>query len=193
MGPSSRGVPEATEEERVSKRTSSCGIDLSVPIAADEREDIRRRLLSRIVVTAAGCWEFQGSPGNPLGHRKMSVHNRPIWAHKLAFAVFKGPIPKGTVVRHSCDNPPCIRDEHLVSGTQLENIHDALARGRAKKPPVHRGLAHHMATLTEAQIEAIRARWAANPTDQRALAREYGVSQSTIWRLVHRKTRSVAA
>ncbi|GAF79842.1 unnamed protein product, partial [marine sediment metagenome] len=39
-------------------------------------------------------------------------------------------IPKGMVIRHTCDNPPCCKDEHLVIGTQGDNIIDDFERGR---------------------------------------------------------------
>jgi len=40
------------------------------------------------------------------------------------------PIPDGHVVRHRCDNPPCINPEHLITGTQGQNIQDMIDRGR---------------------------------------------------------------
>lgn len=41
-------------------------------------------------------------------------------------------IPKTYMVRHSCDNPPCINPEHLLVGTSKQNAYDAFERGRMK-------------------------------------------------------------
>lgn len=60
-----------------------------------------------------------------------------IWEGKFAFAVhrlsfqhYKGEIPEGQVVMHSCDRPPCFNPLHLFAGTQQENIADMVAKGR---------------------------------------------------------------
>ena len=50
--------------------------------------------------------------------------------HRIAWELARGPIPAGKVVRHRCDNPPCINVDHLEIGTQADNIADAFARGR---------------------------------------------------------------
>ena len=38
--------------------------------------------------------------------------------------------PPGSVVRHTCDQPSCIRASHLICSTQAENVADSLRRGR---------------------------------------------------------------
>ena len=40
------------------------------------------------------------------------------------------PKPPGMVIMHSCDNPACCNPEHLVLGTQSDNIRDCVAKGR---------------------------------------------------------------
>lgn len=36
----------------------------------------------------------------------------------------------GPVLRHRCDNPPCINPAHLEPGTQADNVRDMAERGR---------------------------------------------------------------
>jgi hypothetical protein len=52
-------------------------------------------------------------------------------AHRIAYIAFCGPIPDGKVVRHRCDVRRCCNIAHLELGTQLENVRDMYARGRA--------------------------------------------------------------
>jgi len=51
-------------------------------------------------------------------------------AHRLAYEDFWGPIPKGFIVMHLCDNPSCINPEHLRLGTKGNNLKDAYDKGR---------------------------------------------------------------
>ena len=51
-------------------------------------------------------------------------------AHRLAFALAHGYWPTGRIVRHRCDNPPCVNPAHLLVGTQAQNMEDAVERGR---------------------------------------------------------------
>ena len=67
----------------------------------------------------------------------LSYHfGRRMLAHRLAFAAKEGlteaELKKVTVVRHTCDNPPCINPDHLLAGTHADNARDKAERGRAR-------------------------------------------------------------
>jgi hypothetical protein len=106
-------------------------------------------------------------------------------AHRLAFSFFnQRTIPPGMVVRHTCDNPPCVNPQHLLLGTQGDNVADRKNRGREGR---HEGILNGMAVLTEADIPGIRHR-AACGERLRDIADEFGITPQAIWRVVHRKT-----
>lgn len=91
------------------------------------------RFMSKTTPTA-GCWEWTGAKISN-GYGELSYKNAPAYAHRIAFALFVGPIPFGQVICHSCDNPGCVRPSHLWAGSYQDNTKDAIAKGRVKNPP----------------------------------------------------------
>ena len=68
----------------------------------------------------------------PSGHGQIWDNGKLVYAHRVAFEHKHGPIPKGMVLMHLCDNPACCNPDHLTLGTQKDNIHDAVLKGRIK-------------------------------------------------------------
>src|SRR5512146_918838 len=54
-------------------------------------------------------------------------------AHRLAYQFAYGKIPDGMVVMHKCDNRACCNPEHLMIGTQQQNVDDMVAKDRQKR------------------------------------------------------------
>lgn len=75
------------------------------------------------------CWEWAAGR-NEFGYGLFFLNGRRERAHRVSHSLFVGPIPEGMVVRHKCDNPPCINPDHLEVGTQGDNMQDAWTRGR---------------------------------------------------------------
>lgn len=132
-----------------------------------------------------GCWLWVRTKRNG-SHGSMSFHDEPIYVHRLSYAIHHGPIPPGLFVCHRCDVPNCVRPDHLFVGSQAENIADMFAKGRRPAPRGRFGSQNHKVTLTAAQVADIRRRGGEN---QHALGREFGVSQSTVWRIQRGETR----
>lgn len=94
-------------------------------------------------------------------------------AHRTSYDINVGTIPPGMMVRHRCDNPSCVRPDHLELGTAQQNSDDQTERGRQRAP---KGAAHHSNKLTDDQARAIFY----DPRTQREIAAEYGISQSAV-------------
>ena len=105
------------------------------------------------------------------GYGLFRMSDRHHLAHRMAFRLFKGELADGLDVMHSCDNPACVNPDHLSLGTRLENMRDAVRKGRAA-----RGERHGRHKLTE---EMARDVLAADGM-QRDIAKRFGVSQTTV-------------
>lgn len=104
-------------------------------------------------------------------------------AHRVVFRHFKGDIPKGMVIRHTCDNPSCVNPEHLLMGTQKENVRDCIARGRRGED---RGLNIGNRKLSVEDAKVIIALRNAGHTFE-SIAQKFGVSGTLIQLVVKGK------
>lgn len=89
------------------------------------------RIFSKSIRMSNGCIEYSGYL-NECGYGRLRCNGKHHLVHKFIFESFKGSIPEGMLVCHSCDNRKCINIEHLFLGTHKDNIHDAINKGRHK-------------------------------------------------------------
>jgi hypothetical protein len=130
------------------------------------------------------CHVWTGSTnkqGYGLFSARVNGKTRSWLAHRWAYEHFVGPIPENHDVCHECDWPPCVRGDHLFTGTRKQNMEDCRRKGRNA-----RGVSHHNAKLTEEQVLKIRERSAQGET-AKDLAREYGVNPPAISKIVNRR------
>lgn len=133
------------------------------------------------------CWPWTASFAGPQDHGRFYVGkdgDRPVcwYAHRFAWFLEHGQDPGESKVRHKCDYPPCQNPDHLLLGTQADNIADMIERGRDRKRG-RPGRQHHAVKLTDAQVIDIRDRVAAGEM-QKTLAPLFGVSKQQISKIV---------
>lgn len=75
------------------------------------------------------CWRWMGAR-LPAGYGRLSFQRRSMYAHRVAYLLTYGVIPEGLCVLHRCDNPPCVRPDHLFLGTQTDNARDRERKNR---------------------------------------------------------------
>lgn len=130
-----------------------------------------------------GCWPWTANR-NRQGYGTIDVSGASRLAHRVAYTLAFGPIPSGLDICHRCDNPPCVRPDHLFAGSAKDNMADMRAKGRERRAT---GEASGKARLTWEMVEVIRRRYAPGrrgSLGSRALARELGISKSTVHRVV---------
>jgi hypothetical protein len=121
-------------------------------------------------VTEAGCWEWG------VGYGSLQVLGASVPVHRAAFETWVRALEPDEVVRHRCDNPPCINPDHLIPGTHGDNARDRVARARDARTTTPYEIVfemrevHHMEGMT-----------------YKALGARYGVSATQAWKLVNRR------
>lgn len=128
---------------------------------------------SRIRITPS-CWIWLGTVITK-GYGRVRVEGCFEAAHRFSYRLYVGPIPPGHVIRHKCDNPICVNPDHLLSGTQKENIQDAVSRGRMSL-----GERNGRATITAELVLQIRDLLDCRLFTQTVIAHFYGVKRSLV-------------
>lgn len=171
----------------------------SLPYLAERKADAKglgtsedwHRFWAKVRV-GVGCWEWQASIGTG-GYGQFawaSVYGAriPQGAHRCAWELTYGAIPKDLHVLHSCDNRRCVNPSHLFLGGNAENAADAASKGRFNVPRPSRQ------KLTTDQIIEIRRRILSGPRGTATkLAIEFGVTRSHISQLIRGQRRQYDA
>lgn len=118
------------------------------------------------------CWIWTGAT-NSGGYGHYTLNYKQIKAHRTSYELSNNIIlTDKDEILHKCDNPPCCNPKHLVKGTRQDNMIDMVRKGRSTSK------------LTPTQVEEIRIK---SNIKRFILAKEYGVSESTISRIINNK------
>ena len=94
---------------------------------------------NKVIKQPDGCWEWaKGRRRNPgisfeNSYGVVYRNRKPYYAHRIAWEITFGSIPKGLEVCHKWDNAPCCNPDHLFLGTHLDNMRDMIKKGRHAK------------------------------------------------------------
>ncbi len=147
---------------------------------AAEPRSLAERLAARVVPDpVTGCHNFRGCKVGPMGYGQLTRGDgsrKRINAHCAAWEVAYGPIPDGQKVCHRCDNPRCVNPTHLFLGTQAENIHDSIQKGRYN--------VFGRQKLNAEQVQQIRA-LSAQGMRNIDIAPLFGIARNTVSGILH--------
>lgn len=143
------------------------------PIAFGSEEFVSK-FWSR-VDKSGDCWLWtagSASTDPKLQYGKIGVGKKRQYAHRVSWILAYGD-PGSLHVLHKCDNPKCVRPDHLFLGTHVDNMKDRDQKGRT---PLKKGTANLMAKYTDEQIAAVRS----DTGSYASIARRHGMSPSHV-------------
>lgn len=132
-----------------------------------------------------GC-HYWTRPLHKSGYAYLYFKGTTYLVSRLAYTIYKGPIPQGFYICHHCDNPACVNPNHLFAGTPKQNVIDMLNKKR--NTPL-RGENNGQAKLSNKQADEVKRLHKEGKT-QVEISRIFGVHKSTIHLIVSNKKRS---
>lgn len=129
------------------------------------------------------CWLWTGRCLRGYGQLSMGSRKAGIkGTHRVSWELHHGPIPKGLSVLHKCDNPACVRPDHLFLGTQQDNLQDMRNKKRNRTAL---GEKTGNVTLTAEVVLEIR-RLHALGVVPKAIAAQFSIERSLVYQVVNR-------
>jgi hypothetical protein len=113
----------------VAERTSKEGKGVYCSKKCRHHVDIAERFWRDVDKSSVdGCWPYTSRSHNGYGY--VTANGRTTSSHRMSWEIHFGPIPDGMYICHKCDNPPCVRPDHLFLGTPKDNMTDKHSKGR---------------------------------------------------------------
>lgn len=138
-------------------------------------------MLEHVDYQGDDCLKWPGSP-KPDGRGCVKWNGRNVNAHRQMCILAHGEPPEGKPeATHSCGNGHlgCVNPKHLRWGSDKDNKADMLAHGTRV-----RGERQGASKLTTDAVREIRS--LSGRVSQSQLAKRYGVTQSSVWKIIHR-------
>ncbi len=158
-------------------------------LSPEQIEKIRIQFWQK-VDKSGDCWIWTGS-AHRSGYGLFCVTPIKLRANRAAWELTYGVIPDGLYICHRCNNPRCVRPEHLYAGTPQENMDDKVRANHHLNVP--KGENTVTSKLSASQVQVIREKYRnrnmiIREVTFRSLAKEYGVSYETIHLIISNQT-----
>lgn len=129
-----------------------------------------------------GCWEWHSCLDTD-GYGLFWLDRTFKRAHRISYILKVGTIPLGLLVCHHCDNPRCVRPDHLFLGTEKDNALDAVKKQRNSA-----GERSGSARLTYDDVRTLRNSYDPSKRNGTELAHIYNITKANVSSIIHNKT-----
>jgi len=130
----------------------------------------------RCIKTSEGCSFWEGYK-TTKGYGEVKYEGKLWYTHRLSYQLTIGDIPEGKLVCHTCDNPSCIKPEHLFLGDPIDNSRDMKEKGRS----------HIGYKLAKDDIKDIIVSHIEKKESNTSLAKRYNISDANISLIINGK------
>lgn len=157
---------------------------MDAPMGYNQHGSTAERFEKFVERHEVGCWLWRGAITGEGRYGQIwdNESGRHRGAHVVAWELANDQsVPRDRIVTHVCDNPPCVRPDHLKLDTYAGNMQQKVDRGRCP-----RGSKHGMSKLSERDVLDIRQGYEDGQT-QRELASQFGITQPHISSIVRRQ------
>lgn len=128
------------------------------------------RIIEKIKIDEkTGCWNWIACTQSN-GYGRFSLSGKSMGSHRASFKIFKGDIPCGMDICHTCDNRKCINPDHLFLGTRKDNMQDAVSKNRQAQG----FMLPHTKLTNEQRIDIAKRK--CNGESTHDLSMEYGIN-----------------
>ncbi|MFH9812555.1 HNH endonuclease [Streptomyces olivaceus] len=134
------------------------------------------------VARSEDCWTWTGGKSGPYG--QLQYRRQRLLAHRFSWTLSaRQACPVGHVIRHRCDNPPCVRPDHLELGSIAQNVRDTYDRRRRTTGNPNLGTTRPNAVLND-ELVAILRRRARGGQSIRSIANGLELEYTTVLRAI---------
>jgi hypothetical protein len=123
------------------------------------------------------CWIWKGNLSRQ-GYGTIKDNKKSVAAHRVSWRLHNGDIPDGMIIMHKCDNPLCVRPDHLELGTKQDNMLDMKRKGRNTFNSRHGG-----SLLTDDQVLELRKRYYAGESVH-ILSKDYNIVIRSVYPII---------
>lgn len=129
------------------------------------------------------CWNWTKAL-NKDGYGQVWFRGKLWRAHRAAWFLAYGKIPRNLHIMHDCDNRKCFNPDHLSLGTHKENMQQRDSRNIGYQAF---GENHGNVKFSKKEILEIRQEYSKGNTSYRKLAKIYNTNPSYIGHIIRKK------
>lgn len=153
-----------------------------LPETQGQLDRVKERFWSNVNIRNPNeCWEWIAGK-NSGGYGTVKINRKSYTAHRVSYELSHGhgSIPKDILVLHRCDNRQCVNPDHLFLGTQYDNVHDMIKKGRSN----YLSGPNHYANKTSKETAETVIRMYLRGRKIEEIATLIGISGSTVGRIL---------